>query len=46
MIFISEGPTVGTNDFDTQMTGIQFWKGDENLRPVYEILSAFELFIS
>ena len=27
---------VGTSDFDTQMSGIKFWKGDENLRPVYK----------
>jgi hypothetical protein len=25
---------VGTSDFDAQMSGIKFWKGDENLRPV------------
>ncbi len=27
--------TVGTSDFDGQMSGITFWKGDEILRPVY-----------
>jgi hypothetical protein len=25
---------VGTSDFDAQMPGIKFWKGNENLRPV------------
>jgi hypothetical protein len=41
----------GTSDFGAQMSGIKFWKGDENLRPVdkkpYEILSGrlhFRLF--
>jgi hypothetical protein len=34
---------VGTSDFDVQMSGIKFWKGDGNLKPVhkkpfYEIL--------
>jgi hypothetical protein len=24
--------TLGTSDFDDQMPGIKFWKGDENLR--------------
>ena len=28
--------TLGTSDFDDQMPGIKFWKGDENLRPVYK----------
>ncbi len=28
--------TVGTSDFDAQMSGIEFWKGDENLRHVYK----------
>ncbi len=27
---------IGTFDFDAQMSGITFWKGDENLRPVYK----------
>jgi hypothetical protein len=27
---------VGTRDFDAQTSGIKFWKGDENLRPVYK----------
>ncbi len=27
---------VGTNDIDAQMSGITFWKGDENLRLVYK----------
>jgi hypothetical protein len=26
---------IGTSDFDAQMCGIKFWKGDENLRPVF-----------
>jgi hypothetical protein len=26
----------GTSDFDAQMSGIKFWKGDENLRHVYK----------
>jgi hypothetical protein len=26
--------SLGTSDFDAQMSGIKFWKGDENLRPV------------
>jgi hypothetical protein len=25
---------IGTSDFDAQMSGLKFWKGDENLRPV------------
>jgi hypothetical protein len=25
---------LGTSDFDTQMSGIKIWKGDENLRSV------------
>jgi hypothetical protein len=25
---------LGTSDFDAQMCGIKFWKGDENLRLV------------
>ncbi len=45
---------LGTSDFDAQMSGIKFWKGNENLRPVYkqpfyEILSGclhFGLFSS
>ncbi len=37
---------VGTIDFEAQMCDIKFWKGDENLRPVYknpfsEILSGW-----
>jgi hypothetical protein len=28
---------LGTSDFDAQMYGIKFWKGNENLRPVYKI---------
>ncbi len=28
--------TLGTSDFDAQMSGIEFWKGDENLRPFYK----------
>jgi hypothetical protein len=36
--------SLGTNDFDDQMSGMKFWKGDENLRLVnkkrfYQILS-------
>jgi hypothetical protein len=27
---------VGTIDFEAQMCDIKFWKGDENLRPVYK----------
>jgi hypothetical protein len=27
---------LGTSDFDAQISGIKFWKGDENLRPVYK----------
>ncbi len=26
--------SLGTSDFDAQMSGIKFWKGDENLRLV------------
>jgi hypothetical protein len=26
---------VGTNDFEAQISGMRFWKGDENLRPLY-----------
>jgi hypothetical protein len=26
--------SLGTSDFDAQMSGMKFWKGDENLRPV------------
>jgi hypothetical protein len=28
--------TIGTSDFDAQMCGIKYWKGDENRRPVYK----------
>jgi hypothetical protein len=28
------GWVLETSDFDAQMSGIKFWKGDENLRPV------------
>ncbi len=28
--------TRGTSDFDAQMSGIKFWKVDENLRPVFK----------
>jgi hypothetical protein len=28
---------IGTSDFDAQMSGLKFWKGDENLRPVNKI---------
>ncbi len=36
--------SLGTSDFDAQMSGMKFWKGDENLRLVnkkrfYQILS-------
>ncbi len=27
---------LGTSEFDAQMSGIKFWKGDENLRPIYK----------
>ncbi len=27
--------TIGTSDFDAQMSGIKIYKGDEILRPVY-----------
>ncbi len=27
---------VGTNDFDAKMSVIKFWKGNENLRPLYK----------
>ncbi len=30
------GCTLGAGDFDAQMSGIKFWKGDGNLRPVYK----------
>jgi hypothetical protein len=30
------GWIVRTCDFDGQMSGIKFWKGDENLRHVYK----------
>jgi hypothetical protein len=38
------GSGLGTSDFDAQMSGIKYSKGDENLRlvykkPFYEILS-------
>jgi hypothetical protein len=38
--------TLGARDFDAQMSGIKFWKVDENLRPFYkkpfyEILSGY-----
>jgi len=26
---------VGTSDFEAQMSGVKFWKGDENQRPLY-----------
>jgi hypothetical protein len=26
--------SLGTSDFDAQMSGMKFWKGDENLRLV------------
>jgi hypothetical protein len=43
-ISISLPCRVETSDFDAQMSGIKFWKGDENLRPVdkklfYKIMS-------
>jgi hypothetical protein len=28
--------SVGTNYVDAQMCDIKFWKGDENLRPIYK----------
>jgi len=28
--------TLGTSDLDAQMSGIKFWKDDENPRPVYK----------
>ncbi len=28
------GWVLGASDFDAQMSGIKFWKGYENLRPV------------
>ncbi len=31
------GCTVGTSDFDAQMSGKKVWKGGGNLRPVYKI---------
>jgi hypothetical protein len=30
------GCTLGASDFDAQMSGIKFWKGDGNLRPFYK----------
>ncbi len=33
---VGNGLAVGTSDFDAQMSGRKFWKGDENLRPVYK----------
>jgi|LakMenEpi03Aug12_release.lakeMendotaPanAssembly.Ray.scaffolds.fasta_scaffold316984_2 hypothetical protein len=30
--------TIGTSDFEAQMSGLKYWKGDENQRP-YKILS-------
>jgi hypothetical protein len=36
--FCSTRYTVGTSDFDAQMSGIKFWKGDDNLRPVFKKL--------
>jgi hypothetical protein len=34
---------LGTSDFDAQMSGIKFWKGDENLRPVFFLIYIFEI---
>jgi hypothetical protein len=34
--FQSEIYSKGTNDLDAQMSGMTFWKGDENLRHVYK----------
>jgi hypothetical protein len=34
--FGAVGYSIGTSYFDTQMSGIKFGKGDENLRPVYK----------
>ncbi len=28
--------TIGTSGFDAQMSGIKYWKGDENRRPIYK----------
>jgi hypothetical protein len=28
--------TIGTSDFDAQMSGIKYWSVDENRRPVYK----------
>ena len=28
--------TIGTSDFEAQMSGLKYWKGDENQRPVYK----------
>jgi hypothetical protein len=36
--------TVGTSDFGVQMSGIKFWKGDENLRPVYKKIEWLRVF--
>ncbi len=36
---MATGWSVGTIDFNAQMPGIKFRKGDENLRPFFEILS-------
>ncbi len=33
---------LGTSDFDVQMSGIKFQKGDENLRPIYKNVFFFE----
>ena len=35
--YISE-PGFKVSDFDVQMSGIKFWKGDANLRPVLRLV--------
>ncbi len=34
LFYLFLGYAVGTCNFDAQLSGIKFWKGDENLRPV------------
>ncbi len=32
----SKAYILGTSDFDAHMSGLKFWTGDENQRPVYK----------
>jgi hypothetical protein len=36
------GCSLGTSEFDAQISSIKFWKGDENLRPIYKKLIILE----